>query len=180
MGRRSRNVELLETLIDWAGGQPEFERLTKIRIGDQKHFLVANKTVAMKRLKRAASEVFKPPPPPSFKALVERAAVPSSLPKYLSGTAGVYGLFASDGRLIYFGKATNLRAEIAQTLSRWTPKVLVQGTSKRQYKFSELAEYYSAYEVVGGDPKFRHDLESLVIRCIRSGSLNGVGGHFQR
>lgn len=177
-GRRTRNVELLETLITWAGGTAVFEAATRIRSADQRHYLAGTKRMSSKRLERAAREVFGTPP--AFVPLAERVAVGATLPMYLAGKPGVYAFFSSSGTLLYFGKATNLRVEMNQTLGRRSPKRLVHGTSKTTPTFRALAVYFSAYEVARGDASFRHDLESLVLRVVRADTLNSVGGHFQR
>lgn len=180
-GRKSKSVEHLETLIEWAGGAKQFETLTEIRVGDQNHYLSGAKRVSMNRLRRAAEQVFGTPP--AFVPVVERQALPTNLatlPTALKGSPGVYALFSSSGSLLYFGKASDLLTEIKQTLGRPTPAVLVNGTAKEVYTFRDLSSYYSAYHVLRGDKDFRHDLESLAIRCVRRDTLNGVGGHFKR
>lgn len=177
-GRRTKNVELLETLISWAGGRVLFQAATGIRSSDQRQYLSGTKRVTSKRLQRAAREVFGTPP--AFVCLAERVPLGGKVPKYLAGKAGVYALFSSSGTLLYFGKATDLGAEMNQTLGRKSPKRLVQGTSKAAHTFRSLVAYFSAYEVARGDKLFRHDLESLVLRVVRADTLNSVGGHFQR
>jgi hypothetical protein len=177
-GRRKKTVELLETLIEWAGGADEFQRLTGIQKSDQKHYLKNAKNVTTKRLHNAAHQIFGTPP--AFLPLVERAPVPGTLPASLNGKAGVYALFSSSGSLLYFGKATNLKLEIDQTLDRDTPKTLVAGTTLGKVAFREVATFYSAYEIARGDGSFRHDAETLVLRVTRRDTLNTVGGHFVR
>jgi hypothetical protein len=177
-GRPKKTVELLATLIEWAGGADEFRRLTGIRKGDQNHYLASTKNIRTKRLHRAAHQIFGTPP--AFLPLVERAPVAATLPATLNKKPGVYALFSSSGSLLYFGKATNLRFEIGQTLSRLTPKTLVGGTKVKKVTFRDVAALYSAYEVARGDSSFRHDAETLVLRVARRDTLNTVGGHFTR
>ena len=177
-GRRTKNVEQLETLIAWAGGTNAFEVATGIRAADQRHYLAGTKNITSKRLERAAHQVFGTPP--AFIPLAERVPLGATLPMYLAGKPGVYALFSSSGTLLYFGKATNLRVEMNQTLARRSPSRLVHGTTKTTQSFRSLSAYFSAYEVARGDGPFRHDIESLVLRVVRTDTLNSVGGHFQR
>jgi hypothetical protein len=170
--------EHLATLIDWAGGKDSFAEATGIRKSDQNHYLKARKKLTMKRLRRAAQQIFGEPP--AFVPLVEREAIPAQLPMSLAGKSGLYALFSSSGSLLYFGKATNLRLEIGQTLGRQTPKILVNGTKLQKVPFRDVAAFYSAYEVARGDASFRHDAETLVLRTTRADTLNSVGGHFNR
>jgi hypothetical protein len=177
-GRPSRLKELLSTLIDWAGGPASFASSTGIRVSDQNHYLAGRKGLRTDRLRRAAQEIFGTPP--AFLPIVEREELPAALPASLRGKAGVYALFSSSGSLIYFGKATDLFAEIRQTLGRYSPRTLVTGTAKITYRFRDLVAYFSAYEIQRGDAVFRHDVEALILRVARRDTLNTVGGHFGR
>jgi len=58
-GRKSPNIRLLETLIDWAGGQAAFARTTGIWRQDVTNYR-KGKPVALKRLRRAAQDLFTP------------------------------------------------------------------------------------------------------------------------
>lgn len=178
MPRKPYNVELLQTLIDWAGGDASFRDATGIRIPDQRHYVNGTKSISLKRLRRAAEQVFGTPP--AFVPEVERQPLPDSLPGSLNGKPGLYAFFSSSGSLVYFGKATNLYAEINQTLKRNTPSILFRGTTKTQHKFRDVTKFYSAYHVPRGDSDFRHDVEALVLRAVLNDTFNVRVGYFKR
>jgi hypothetical protein len=134
MGRASRSVELLQTLIEWAGGEAEFHTSTGIRVQDQRHYMKGNKRITLPRLRRATEQLFGVPP--SFVSFAERAPLPAQLPAILNGKPGIYAFFSSAGSLVYFGKATTLRAEINQTLGRSTPSILFQGRQRGARHFA--------------------------------------------
>lgn len=177
-GRRKKTIELLETLIDWAGGKQGFRDATGIRIQDQNHYLNNAKNITTKRLRRAAEQVFGTPP--AFVALVERQRLPAQLPAALKQVPGLYAFYSSSGSLIYFGKASNLHFEINQTLGRRTPSILFEGRAKSRHTFREVTKFYSAYRIERGDEKFRHDVEALVLHAILNDSFNIRVGWFKR
>ncbi len=110
--------------------------------------------------------------------LAERVLLPDSLPEYLHGVPGLYGLFDSGGRVLYFGKATNLRLELNQTLNRKAPKVWIGGKFQK-LTFRALTKYYSAYGIEKGDANLRHTLEALVLRIVINDTHNQRTGKFK-
>jgi hypothetical protein len=92
---------------------------------------------------------------------------------------GVYALFDSARRAVYFGKATDLYAEVRQTLSREVSHVKSPVSAKKLH-FKDVSAYLSAYRIPRGDGTFRHDLESLVLRVMRNNTFNKNFGKFTR
>ena len=170
-GRRPRKIETLQQLIDWAGGKEAFTERTGVQTGDINHYLKQNKKFSDDLLRKWVFEVCSDAP--RIVALAEHLELPASgpLPVMLSGKSGLYSLFDSAGRLLYFGMATDLRAEIAQTLGRNAPKFYV-GDGHQVWRFKDISVFYSAYEVLGGDQKFRRMLEALVLRTVINDTHN--------
>ena len=123
MGRRAATVEYLERLIVWAGGRKQFLLATGIRGPNLTAYLNGSKNIGWKRLQTATQEVFGVPP--AFIPVVEGFNLTEASPTVadLSHEPGVYALFDSAMRLLYFGKATDLYAETHQTLRRSAPEV---------------------------------------------------------
>jgi len=104
------------------------------------------------------------------------------LPKLtsVSEEGGIYALFDSAGNALYVGQATNLRAEIRQTLGRRANFPVRRGpnVSKKQHpKYSDLAKFLSAYEV--SSLRLRHNLEALLLRMFPNQSHNNKLGKFR-
>jgi hypothetical protein len=99
----------------------------------------------------------------------------ADLPK----VAGIYAFFDSAMRAVYYGKATNLYAEVRQTLRRKIKEVR-PWTGAKNLAFSHITTYISAYEIVRGDGDFRHDLEALFHRVFVNNTFNIKSGDFKR
>jgi hypothetical protein len=179
MGRRRATVEFLEKLVEFAGGRTEFCRVARVRQPNLTAYLKATKSISWRRLKTATSQVFGEPP--AFMPITEghdlrqNPAVAEVLPT----DAGVYGLFDSTMRLIYYGKARNLRAEVRQTLGRKVDEVR-PWTGKRNLTFREISAFVSAYKIERGDAAFRHDVEALGLRLLVNNTFNRNGASFKR
>ena len=92
---------------------------------------------------------------------------------------GVFGLFDSAARLIYYGKAANLRAEVGQTLGRKVGEVR-PWTGQRNLTFKQISAFLSAYDIKRGDADFRHDVEALGLRLFVNNTFNRNGASFKR
>ena len=82
-------------------------------------------------------------------------------------------------RVIYWGKATDLYAEVRQTLKR----LVARGApwkGPKKVPLSTVAAYLSAYSIERSDAEFRHDLELLGLRVLRNNTYNTNGGKFKR
>src|SRR5688572_8824080 len=99
-------------------------RKTGIRAPDISSYLNGVKRIEWKRLRRATEQVFGEPP--AFVPVLEGWNLfengPPRLAEIGSGP-GVYAFYDSAMRVIYFGKATNLCAEVRQTLKRKVAEV---------------------------------------------------------
>jgi hypothetical protein len=82
-------------------------------------------------------------------------------------------------RLLYYGKATNLRAEVAQTLRRKVGEVR-PWTGAKNLTFKQVSVFLSAYEIRRGDSDFRHDVEALGLRLFVNNTFNKNGASFKR
>jgi hypothetical protein len=155
-----------------------FCRRTGILAPNLTAYLNATKAVSWQRLERATEQIFGEPP--AFVPIAEGHDLRSGpsltfLPTY----GGLYGLFDSAMRLLYFGKATNLRAEVRQTLRRKVGEVK-PWTGARNLTFREVAVFVSAYEIKRGDIDFRHDVEALGLRLFVNNTYNRNHGGFKR
>lgn len=180
MARKASTIEYLERLVEWAGNRADFCRLTGIGSGNLSDYLNARKPISWKRLHRCTSQVFGEPP--AFRKVVEGFDIMMhGLPtaKDLPSIPGIYALFDSAMRTIYYGKATNLYTEIRQTLNRKVHEVR-PWNGKKGIKFSDITAYVSAYQIIRGDAVFRHDLESLCHRMFVNNTFNIKSGSFKR
>jgi hypothetical protein len=178
VGRKSATVEFLGKLVEFAGSRAEFSKRTGILQPNLAAYLNGTKTISWARLEKAAERLFGEPP--AFVPIVEGRdlrAHPSLT--ILPRDPGIYGLFDSTMRLIYYGKATNLRAEVAQTLGRRLGEVR-PWTGAKNLTFKQVAAFLSAYEIVRGDPSFRHDVEALGLRLFVNNTFNKNGASFKR
>lgn len=178
-GRRAATVEFLDRLVDWAGGRGPFCDLTGVASSNLANYLNSNvKPPSWSWLERRARQVLGQPP--AFIPLVEGHDL-SSKPRLptLPRTGGIYALFDSAMRVVYFGKATSLYSEIRQTLRRPVKEVR-PWTGKKNLKFQDIAAYLSAYEIARGDAKFRHDVEAVGLRLFVNNTFNTKGANFKR
>ena len=97
----------------------------------------------------------------------------------LPHSAGIYALFDSAMRVLYYGKAANLYREVRQTLGRRIGEVR-PWTGAKNLTFSDITTYISAYEIVRGDADFRHDIEVLCHKLFVNNTFNIKSGDFKR
>jgi hypothetical protein len=177
-GRKRATVEYLSKLVEFAGGGQQFCKLTGIQPSNLAAYLNSTKSISWGRLRIANERVFGEPP--AFVKVVEGHNLRdnpglSVLPTH----GGIYGLFDSAMRLLYFGKATSLRAEVGQTLRRNVGEVR-PWTGAKNLTFKQVTVYLSAYEIVRGDAHFRHDVEALGLRLFVNNTFNKNGAKFKR
>jgi transcriptional regulator with XRE-family HTH domain len=94
---------------------------------------------------------------------------------------GIYALYGSSGDVLYVGQATNLRAEVTQTLNRKANLVVRRGpdiTSKAHSKYKSMAKLMTAYVVP--PQRLRHNLEALLLRMFPNELHNNKMGNFKR
>ncbi|MHB1260176.1 MAG: GIY-YIG nuclease family protein [Thermoplasmatota archaeon] len=95
-------------------------------------------------------------------------------------TPGIYALYDSSSNLIYAGQATNLRAELRQTLRRKTNFPIRSGpklSEKANPEYQEITMRLSAYQV--NSVRLRHNLEALLLRMLPNQSHNNKLGNFK-
>jgi hypothetical protein len=180
MARRAATIEYLERLVDWAGGRAEFCAATGITQPNLSSYLSGNKPVAWKRLRTATSEVFGTPP--AFVPVIEGYnLIEKGLPSLgdLPHVPGIYGLFDSAMRVLYYGKATSLYAEVRQTLRRKVADVR-PWVGKKNLTLREITAYISAYTIERSDDAFRHDVEAFGLRFLVNDTFNKNGATFKR
>jgi hypothetical protein len=180
MARSSATIEYLIRLIEWSGGKGPFCARTTITPSNLSDYLRGAKPISWKRLHSATSQVFGVPP--AFEPVIEGydlevEGLPdlSTLPK----DPGIYGLFDSAMRVLYYGKATSLYAEVRQTLKRRVAEVR-PWTGAKNLTLREITKYVSAYKIVRGDETFRHDIEVFGLRFLVNNTFNKNGGSFKR
>jgi hypothetical protein len=93
---------------------------------------------------------------------------------------GIYALYDSSVSILYVGQATNLRAELNQTLNRVCNFPVRQGpnlSKKARPKYRDLATHLSAYEVQSA--RLRHNLEALLLRLFPNQAHNNKVGNYR-
>jgi hypothetical protein len=180
MARKAASVEHLQRLIEWCGTRGLFCALTEITQSNVSAYLSGSKRINWKRLKRCNEQIFGKPP--AFVAVIEGYDLrEKGMPKLadLPKDNGMYALFDSAMRVLYYGKATNLYAEVRQTLRRHVAEVR-PWTNTKKLKFKDITAYISAYKFCRGDADFRHDVEALCHRFFVNNTFNQNGGKFKR
>ena len=179
-GRKSATVEFLERLVQFAGSRREFCDRTGIQPSNLADYLHRKKPVSWKLIETATAKLYTESPP-AFIPLVEghNLHIHPGTAGVLPAGPGLYALFDSAMRLVYFGKASNLRAEVSQTLRRRVAAVR-PWTGARNLTFRGIATFLSAYEIAGGDADFRHDVEALGLRLFVNNTFNTNGARFIR
>lgn len=180
MARKAATIEYLERLVEWSGGRKSFVNSTNIAPGNLSDYLSGKKSISWARLRRCNEQVFGESP--AFVPLIEghdfiKKGKP--LKSKLTGGPGVYALFDSAMRVLYYGKATNLFTEVGQTLKRHVKEVR-PWTGSKNLKFRDITRYISAYSIVRGDSDFRHDVETLCHKFFVNNTFNKNSGQFKR
>ncbi len=166
--------------MEWSGGRAKFCAKTGVRASNLSAYLAGTKKISFDRLESATKKVFGEPP--AFQPVVEGFNVAiSGLPTIaqLPKEPGIYALYDSAMRVIYFGKATSLYMEVRQTLKRAVAEVR-PWTGNKNLTFKDITTYLSAYRITRGDGKFIHDIEALGLRILVNNTFNKNGGSFKR
>jgi hypothetical protein len=180
MARRAATIEFLQRLVNWSGGNVTFCKLTGIKQPNLSDYLSGKKPISWKRIQKCTSHVFGQPP--AIQPIIEGFDINAKgLPTVtdLPHERGLYGLFDSAMRLLYYGKATDLYAEVRQTLGRKVAEVR-PWTGKKDLTFHTITKFVSAYRIIRGDADFIHDLEAFGLRLVVNNTFNKNGGSFKR
>jgi hypothetical protein len=180
MGRKAATIEYLEKLVQWSGGKSTFCEKAGVQSSNLNAYLAGTKPISWKRLESATRHVFGEPP--AFVPIIEghnytKDGFPpvSQLPK----EPGIYALFDSAMRVIYYGRATKLYDEVRQTLNRPIAEVR-PWSGKKDLQFKDITAYLSAFRIVRADATFIHDLESFGLHFLVNNTFNKNGGTFTR
>lgn len=176
-GRKPKYQEFLQTLSDVTGlTGSAFAKACGKQATNMSSYLSGSKTVSQSTARSAITHL-------RDTWLVEAVLEVQPIPRPLSGLTtrpGVYALYGSSGNVLYVGQATNLRAELAQTLNRKVNFTLRRGpniSKKAHPRFKEVAVRMSAYVVE--PPKLRHNLEALLLRVYLNEAHNNKMGSFR-
>lgn len=115
----------------------------------------------------------------SIQPRMELAKLPTNL-NAITTDPGLYVLFASGGQILYLGKATNLRAELRQTLNRTIPvpiRFAPHLAKKHRPILKVLTSHLSLYVI--RSPRLRHNLEALLLRIAANQTHNQNFGKFR-
>jgi len=179
MPRKAAAIEHLERLVEWAGGEKAFCNATGIKRPNLNAYLNGSKRITWDWLRKKTTILFGTPP--AFISVCEGMPIRNRALKAsdIDDCSGVYALLDSAMKVIYFGKATNLRAEINQALSRKITEIRPWGGGNGLV-FSDVARYVSAYMITRSDKDFEHDVEALVLRLFVNNVYNKNRGKFKR
>jgi hypothetical protein len=174
-GRAHRNVEFLKTLQNLTGHTAAaFARLCGKRPTNMTNYLNGKLVPGDKVLWSSLEHLFEWDVDP----FLEIRPIPEPLSK-LPTDPGLYILYDSAGNVLYIGKATNLRAEVRQTLRRQIPEPVRFGPKMKKTKprLSSLATHISCYGVPS--ERVRHNLEVLLLRVTPNQTHNSNIGKFR-
>jgi len=174
--RPAKNVEFLKTLRDLSG-IPKVSAFSKAcgKANPNMVNYLAGKPVPGKKFLRSCTETL-------FGwgvvPIMEVESIPDNL-NSLPTDPGVYIIYDSGAQVLYVGKATSLRGEVRQTLSRNIPVGLRFGPSlkKKQPKIRDLATHLSLYAIPSA--QLRHNIEVLLLRGFANQTHNSNIGNFK-
>lgn len=175
-GRKNKYREFLHTLSDVV--ELEGAQLAKAigkKYTNVSQYLAGSKKVGPRTLKTAVYHLGEWVVNP----ILEVQAKPTSFTG-IPQTPGIYALYDSSASILYVGQATQLRAEITQTLNRATNFPVRSGpqlTKKHRPKYKDITTHLSVYEVPS--PRLRHNLEALLLRVFPNQSHNNKLGKFK-
>jgi hypothetical protein len=176
-GRKPKYQEFLQTLSDVTGlTGAAFAKACGKQATNMSSYLIGSKKVSQSTARSAITHLRDSWP---VKKLLEADVIPKPLTG-LTTDPGVYALYGSAGDVLYVGQATNLRAEVTQTLNRTVNFTLRRGpkiSKKAHPKYKEVAVRMSAYIIE--PPKLRHNLEALLLRIYLNEAHNNKMGSFR-
>lgn len=175
-GRKPRNVEFFQVLSDLLGetGEALAKRVGK-KAANVRAYLSGGKTPQKKVLLSSVRHAFEWDVVP----LVEVRELKGHLGS-VDPVPGIYALFDSSASVVYLGQASNLRAELNQTLNRNCNFPVRQGPNlsrRAKPKYKDIATHFSAYQIESA--RLRHNLEALLLRVFPNQSHNNKVGNFR-
>lgn len=170
--------ELLREMVTFAGDNRKFCDKTGMKQSNLSNYLSNKSQMKPRTFLKYAFKLFGEPP--AFRILAQyQKPVPKWPTNDFKNSAGVYAFYDSAFRIIYFGKAKDFYSEIRQRLSMPATNIRIPGRTERPL-FRDITHYISAFEIVRGDPDFRHDVEILVLHALVNSALNKNVGNFKR
>jgi len=175
-GRKARNVEFMGRLMDVFGydGVSEFARACGKKTSNMSRYLRGTLYPGESVLRTSVTHLGEW----TVRALKELEAIPANI-NSLPTDAGIYILFDSGGQVLYLGKASNLRAEVRQTLGRKVPVSIRFSPHLKKNSYptlKSLTTHISLYAVESA--RLRHNLEALLLRIFANQTHNQNFGHF--
>lgn len=175
MPRKTKNVEFMNTLfsISRHSKVSTFAKACGKQTSNMTRYLSGDLEPGDKVVQSSVEHLFGW----SVTPLMEMHSMPDL--RSLPTDAGVYVIYDSSGQVLYVGKATNFRAEVAQTMKRHIPVGLRFGPymKKSKSKIAKLAAYLSLYEIPSS--RSRHNFEALLLRIVSNQTFNSNIGKFK-
>ncbi len=176
MGRNAKYVEFLNNLQEIMGvDKSDFARALDKQHTNVMQYLNGQKEPGRRVVQTAIRQLSEWHVEPVF----EVEAKPEPLSS-ITQQPGIYALYDSAGNTLYAGQATNLRAEIAQTMNRkvnFTIRLGPNLSKKANPKFKDVTTRVSVYVVESN--RLRHNLEALLLRVFPNHSHNNKLGTFR-
>lgn len=174
-GRRVRNADFLATLKEISGHETvaSFARACGKQTPNMARYLGGGLRPGTATIKGAVERLYGW----QVKLISQVQPIPKRL-RDLPTQAGIYVIYDSAGNVLYLGKATNLRAEVRQTLRRQIPLGVRLGPNLRKTRpaIRDLADRLSLFAVPS--PRIRHNLEALLLRVFVNQTHNTNIGTF--
>lgn len=176
MARHTKEREFLETLFKLSGAAnvAAFARECGQHQSNMNDYLNGKKTPGSKVLNSCLEHLYGW----KIKPVMEISEMPpvNDIPQL----PGIYVFYDSGAQVLYIGKATDLRAEVRQTLGRKVPIGLRFGpVLKKVYPtFKDLTTHLSLYEVPSSH--LRHNFEALLLRVFANQTHNSNVGQLPK
>jgi len=173
-GRKPTPVEFLNLLQSLTGlTNTAFAKACGKQPANMSAYLSGNKVLGKAVLRSSVRKLFEW----RIHPVLELSRLPKAKDIPIKG--GVYVLYDSAGNVLYIGKATNLRAEVAQTLRRKTISAVrfAPNLTREHPTYRRLARRISLYRIASA--RLRHNIEALLLRCFPNQSHNSRIGAFK-
>jgi len=151
----------------------QFAKRAKVQQPNISAYTSGASSIGPKALLRACENYFSWPVMP----LMEIAPFTGAFAT-LPTVGGIYVLYDSAGNVVYFGKATNFRAEVAQTWKRTSsfPTRFGPDLKKEKHMFGAVTSFLSLYQI--DTPRVRKNFEAFLLRIFPNQTHNHNLGKF--